>query len=246
MTKDFTDGNTGEVEVRLTCNTGLPLIQKFIIAEGEPVNFVVENFEPGTMDCRVEEITAGTTGYTTSYAASAIDGTADAIRSEADGCFYDLIEGGAFACALTNTLDPVEVVVSKEWVGDVEQIEAAVGLQASASYSCYDVLTAPDGVLTTAQGSLFFSGNSTDTIGGLYPWWNGSPYCVISETGVDSSVESDDSDCASVPIAPGLDGACTIVNTMFFEGIPTLNRYGLILLALLMLGVGAIGFRRYA
>ena len=37
---------------------------------------------------------------------------------------------------------------------------------------------------------------------------------------------------------------CTLTNTVFFEGIPTLSRYGLALLALLMLGVGLIGFRR--
>jgi hypothetical protein len=33
---------------------------------------------------------------------------------------------------------------------------------------------------------------------------------------------------------------------VFFEGIPTLNQYGLALLALLMLGVGAVGLRRFA
>ena len=30
-----------------------------------------------------------------------------------------------------------------------------------------------------------------------------------------------------------------------FEGIPTLNQYGLAILALLMLGVGFVGFRRF-
>jgi hypothetical protein len=39
---------------------------------------------------------------------------------------------------------------------------------------------------------------------------------------------------------------CTIVNTVFFEGIPTLNRFGLVLMVLLMFGVGAIGLRRFA
>jgi hypothetical protein len=38
---------------------------------------------------------------------------------------------------------------------------------------------------------------------------------------------------------------CTITNTSFFEGIPTLNQYGLAILALLMLGVGFVGFRRF-
>ena len=40
--------------------------------------------------------------------------------------------------------------------------------------------------------------------------------------------------------------SCTITNTIFFEGIPTLNQYGLALMALLMLGIGLVGFRRFA
>jgi hypothetical protein len=40
------------------------------------------------------------------------------------------------------------------------------------------------------------------------------------------------------------DAGCTFHNVLFFEGIPTLSRYGLALLALLMLGMGAVAFRR--
>jgi hypothetical protein len=53
-------------------------------------------------------------------------------------------------------------------------------------------------------------------------------------------------DCGSRPIAAGSSSSCTFVNTVFFEGIPTLSQYGLALLALLMLGVGLVGFRRFA
>ena len=45
-------------------------------------------------------------------------------------------------------------------------------------------------------------------------------------------------------MAAGDEIACEIVNTVFFEGIPTLNQYGMAILALLMLGVGLVGFRR--
>ena len=44
----------------------------------------------------------------------------------------------------------------------------------------------------------------------------------------------------------GGSGSCTIYNTVFFEGIPSLNQFGLMILALLMLGVGAVAFRRLA
>ena len=43
VTKTFSDGITDEVEVTLTCNSGLPLEQSFTIAGGDPagVTFVV-------------------------------------------------------------------------------------------------------------------------------------------------------------------------------------------------------------
>ena len=48
-----------------------------------------------------------------------------------------------------------------------------------------------------------------------------------------------------VTAKPGGDYSCTFTNTVFFEGIPTLNQYGMALLALLMLGMGMVGFRRF-
>jgi hypothetical protein len=51
--------------------------------------------------------------------------------------------------------------------------------------------------------------------------------------------------CPWEPLGPGGSESCTFTNTIFFEGIPTLNQYGLALLALLMLGIGAVGLRRF-
>jgi hypothetical protein len=73
----------------------------------------------------------------------------------------------------------------------------------------------------------------------------------IWEMGQDSSVETSNT-CGtgshgSVEIMPaGAPPTCTFTNTVFFEGIPTLNQYGMAILALLMLGVGFVGFRRFA
>jgi uncharacterized repeat protein (TIGR01451 family) len=55
VTKNFSDDNPGEVEVTISCNTGLPLMQTHAISEGDPVNFVVGDFESGSMDCEVSE-----------------------------------------------------------------------------------------------------------------------------------------------------------------------------------------------
>jgi hypothetical protein len=55
----------------------------------------------------------------------------------------------------------------------------------------------------------------------------------------------DQSDCQSLEISAGNGASCTIINTVFFEGIPTLGQYGMAILALLMLGVGFVSFRRF-
>ena len=71
----------------------------------------------------------------------------------------------------------------------------------------------------------------------VYPDWDGSTVCRATEE-PEAGVDQDQSDCAAIPLAPGQGGSCTITNTRFYEGIPTLSQYGLMLLSLLMLGYG--------
>ena len=91
----------------------------------------------------------------------------------------------------------------------------------------------------------------------VIPDWDGGTDCWVEEEVYDSSVEVDGYDCGyngnpglHVNIG-GADGGgsekdeCTVTNTVFFEGIPTLNQYGMAILALLMLGAGFVGFRRF-
>ena len=85
----------------------------------------------------------------------------------------------------------------------------------------------------------------------VYPNWDGGTECWVTETVYSSSVEP--SNGCGTEAAPGLlveiDGpepSCIITNTVFFEGIPTLDKYGLAIMALLMLGIGMVGFRRFS
>jgi hypothetical protein len=68
--------------------------------------------------------------------------------------------------------------------------------------------------------------------------------CWATENIQDSAVEVTNG-CVDLEVAAGLGDECTITNTVFFEGIPTLNQYGMAIMALLMLGVGFVGFRRF-
>jgi len=68
--------------------------------------------------------------------------------------------------------------------------------------------------------------------------------CWADENVKDSAVEVDN-DCGNIQLAAGMGDSCTITNTVFFEGIPTLSQYGMAIMALLMLGVGFVGMRRF-
>ncbi len=245
VTKDFSDDNDALVKVNIKCNTGLPLESSFMISEfNGGVNFVVNSFEAGTMNCEITEELAPA-GYTVSFLASAGEGgVADSITSDGTGCYFEGVVGGTFNCTLTNRLDEVELLVYKEWLGDLDDLGGATSLEASANYQCFNVLDAPDGTSGDIAGDLFFDGNDVEAIL-LYPSWAGDSWCDVEEVNVESGVEYDDSECSKVPVTPGNGGSCTIYNSMFFEGIPALSRNGLLILVLLMLGAGAVGLRRF-
>ena len=251
VTKNFTDDSDESVDVHLRCNSGLPLEQSSTIidpqsgADGfEWVEFVVRYIDSGEVDCEIweEPVPAG---YLPTYeAAAAVGGVAGAISPEnSTACEYTDILTGSFTCDITNEPEPITIVVTKEWIGDFEEYNYP--LDAIAYYTCTDVLSEPEGSPISVQGSLEFNGaSSTDTIDGLYANPYGNSTCTITEVDVIHPVLDDSSDCQAVPVEPGAE--CTIYNSIFHEGIPTLSRTGLAIMVLLMLGVGMVGFRRFA
>ena len=239
VTKDFTDDSANTADVHIRCNAGLPLEQEFTLDDDGFVTFVVREFQAGLMDCRVYEDPID--GYTGSYAAGGT-GSAALIDDDDNGCIFEGVQAGEFTCDVTNAIDAIDVEVTKRWMGVTE---GDMELVAEAEYSCFNVFDSSLGGSTTMlTGTLSFSGMvSSDTIQDLYPAPSGS-YCTVSEPVVEEFVEVDASDCANVPVEPG--ASCTLYNTVFFEGIPTLSQYGLAVMALLMFGIGAVGLRRFA
>jgi hypothetical protein len=232
VTKDFDDDNPAEVEVTISCNTGLPLMQTQTITDGvlNGVTFVVTDFEDGAMDCTITE-TAGVGGYDAAYD----DGT----TITDDGCtFTGVIWESVNSCAITNSLLPVDVEVIKWWMDENPQFNAVN--YAEAVYGCVNEQFGID-----ASGSLEFFGDGAIDGFSVYPDWDGSTNCWVTETVVDSGVEFDDSECASLSVLPGVGASCAIYNTRLYEGIPTLSQYGLAVLALLMLGLGFVAYRRF-
>ncbi len=236
--KDFSDGNTAEVAVTLSCNTGLPLQQTTTIAEGDPVTFVITDFEDGALNCEVTEMVPD--GYTASYD--------NGSTVSPDGCAYNGIGGPATpdnVCVITNSLDQVEVEVSKVWIDDNPQFQAQN--VADANWSCSNASIDGGPLNGNATGSLAFFGNPASDAFLVYPDWDSGTTCEVTEVGLtDSGIEVDDSDCQGLTLLPGAGASCTIFNTRLYEGIPTMNAYGLAVLVLLMLGMGLVAFRRFA
>ncbi len=257
VTKDFDDDNPMGVEVTLDCNTGLPLMQTGTVHDPDAglnlnpgdftkLEFIVVDFEPGALDCDIFETVP--TGYEGSYAASVgNDGVAASVFDDENGCHYEGIESADFVCEVTNELQASTVTVNKEWID--ENPEFALPTWVEITLFCNEPISG--GFLDTEalQGDLYSISTYIQPefpgVFEVFPHWDGTTECFVTET-PEAGVLPDTSDCESIPLAPGVDGECTIVNTRLYAGIPTLSQYGLMLMALLMLGVGLVAFRRYS
>jgi hypothetical protein len=247
VNKVFSDGNPGDVTVTRTCNSGLPLVQSFEISEGHGVNFVVAGIVSGATDCSVSE--EPVSGYTGTYLAAGDSSS----TSDSSGCHYESVESGdSNTCRVTNDPDPVDVVITKEWIyaasdaGDIPS-DYVLTLYCDAfivggSPVIDEVLESPDSLNDTWFKVFGGNGPATFTAKVIpeYP----SSHCWVDENVFSDSVETDNG-CRNIEVSAGNGDSCTITNSVFFEGIPTLSQYGLAIMALLMLGMGLLGFRRY-
>jgi uncharacterized repeat protein (TIGR01451 family) len=241
VTKVFSDGNPGEVEVSIDCNTGLILDQVKLISPSRGVIFVVTDYTSGTLDCTITE--AVPAGYVPDY----FDGTA----SSPDSCsFTDIESNEDFTCVITNTVQAVPVAIEKQWIyegsangvdegyellvecdGEIVGGETSCGPETPAgfdpqTYSC---------LLLQGEGNAVFPVEVIPN----YP----SSSCQVTEHPYDDAVEINNG-CQDLTVWAGQGASCLVTNTVYFEGIPVLDMRGLILLSVLMLGMGLLAFRR--
>ena len=91
------------------------------------------------------------------------------------------------------------------------------------------------GDIATLEAEVFLEGDSDNYI--------------TSDWECDDAAESTVAPGGTLEIMPAdadSDITCTVTNTFaFFEGIPTLSQFGRGIMALLMLAVGVVGFRRF-
>ena len=228
VTKTYSDGSTDEVEVTLTCNSGLPLTQSFTIAGGGPgVSFVVTELPDTGADCAVTE-TGSPDNYTVNM-----------------NCEWTGVTGGTYFCRIVNQADPATYTVTKDWVIQDERLNE-VDYSVDVSIVCDSDILAVGGVSTYVGSSTTVSLSGEDSVDVMVETLFGPANCYAEEDIVQSGVESDPSDeCFGAELTAGGSAECVFTNTVFFEGIPTLSQYGMALMVLLMMGVGFVGMRRF-
>jgi len=253
------------VQVHIACTSGVNLNQTTTIYQAQHGTFTVKGISDPTTCTITETVPAG---YTASYDAR-VCGSETCSETNGTSCsfqnVYDDAYQGGHECDITNTPAPATVTITKTWVvpeGDQGfdhhysiELECDNGEEICGDGHCSDEIDI-DGPYTPGKPVNFEFTISAPS----YP----QSTCSIEEKVKDSIITVDMSDCVpadstqtnfdegggeyeveDIPIGPGDKFACEIVNTVFFEGIPTLNRYGMAMLALLMLGAGLVGFRRF-
>ena len=223
VTKTFSNGDTGDVEVMLTCNGGIPLQQNFTISgDGPGVTFSVTDLPDTGANCEVTE-SGGNDGYM-------------AVMNGGSGCSWTGLTGGLRSCAIENT--PEATTVSVGTTVDTDG-EATIDPTFTTTIVCQNV--------SEDTGSSFDTVTVTDTSGLFEADWYADPVngadCTVMMVPNDMAVEGDS--CAFSFAIGDAEAGCDVAGTVFFEGIPTMSQYGLAIMALLMLGIGFVGFRRF-
>jgi hypothetical protein len=233
----FLNGNDASINVTLTCNTGNPLVQDFDISMGNGVDFVVQDLDT-TVDTTRCTIVQGDLddGYT-------IDNIC--VFQNNEPLAIPFSETGSNECSLLAVPLPSVFVVTKAW----ENAGPDIFYGAEIEVGCTNAALDPEGpYLDLITFDFFAEGPGVDIEGfDFFAAPGETSVCVAYEdpNTLDSAVESDQGCLAGTEFTIGSGPAgCTITNSVFYEGIPTLSQYGMAIMALLMLSVGFVGFRR--
>lgn len=237
--------NTSERSVTIACTTGLPLTQTAMVSSGNNVEFVLTSLtDLDAVDCTISQTAGAPAGYTEWHAQ--VGDPAPPAAGALGGCAFD--DANALEdndCTLINQAQAGSFTVGTVWnitgsEGEIPDYDQTV------RYECNETFSGASGTgpyFTTKS----FSGPNPEarSITGIVTRVDGGTLCTAEDGIVASAVETVENCSSAKSIGPGGSNSCTFAYTVFFEGIPTLSQYGLAIMALLMLGVGFVGFRRF-
>lgn len=205
------------------------------------ISFIVDDLPSGEVACEIEE--APVTGYTPQYECESEGGCST--NEGAGPCtFQSVTDAQQGLCVVSNELDPVEITVTKEWF--YEGAESIPEQSARVYLYCQNVADG-DG---EADRNLMrwdweFEGSTDGKVATLYPDFGGETACWTEEQHLLSAIESESTCEEPVDVLPGDSNFdCIVTNTVFYEGIPTLNPYGLALILALIMMTGLVSVRR--
>ena len=225
-------GADESVTAYLVCNSGVPLEQEFVVGGPDRVNFAVTAFTPGSCTVSFSEAPDGfdQTGVNVNGAAAVP--FMDCVFDDTGAADNEAVVAATNMCTAVFQPGDVEFTADVDWMFSDD---ADVSLADNAMLEMY----CEGGASTTVDAS----GDSTELPGVLSVTPEDTCYATLTGTG--SAIVVDDSACQDVEVTYGTDEACIISAGVFFEGIPTLSQYGMAIMALLMLAVGFVGFRRF-
>ena len=150
-------------------------------------------------------------------------------QADQNGCqFAQLRSAHRNACRITVTQDPVTVTVYKKWIG-----ASGKGADVRVTLDCESGEWFGDRLVNEGEPASW-------EVQGIVP---DGVLCNVSEEKRDD-FRPDIIDCQGLYITPGRGEECTLVNTKIVKRIETLNRYGKLVLILLVLSVGMLAIRR--
>jgi hypothetical protein len=247
--KQFSDGNNvTPVTFNFKCTSGTVVNKSKTIEPEEngfgpyQVAFNVGNIPDGVaVDCEIEEVPPP--GYTPAYECQSE--TTCSTNEGAGPCTFQSVRiGQAGYCKVRNQVNPVKLTVTKEW--EFAESESIIEDNADITLLCSNVV---DGngefVGNRMRWRWEFDGNPDSHVATFYPDFDGDTQCWTKEH-LDTSAIETESTCSEPMTIPLGDSKpeCVVTNTLFYEGIPTLNPFGLALVSALMLLTGLISFRR--
>ncbi|MBT8047959.1 MAG: IPTL-CTERM sorting domain-containing protein [Xanthomonadales bacterium] len=248
QTRFVDQNNITPVTLNIQCNDGFWGDSSRTLAAEEDsygryqYRFIVEDFIDGALNCEIWEDSPA--GYTPEYDCqidSACSSNAGTGPCSFDGIGIDQEE----VCIIENRVSPVDVTVTKEWLYQREDL--IIDDSAIIELYCASIFDGDGERVQTGlmRWSWLFDGSPASQVATINPSFKNNSQCWTEEPTVASAVETESS-CADPVLIPLGDAGktCTVYNTVFFEGIPTLSQYGLLLISALMLVTGLIAVRR--
>lgn len=212
-------------DLQLICSFGEPRQQGITLDSGDSVELHVSGFPPGGGTCQVRAIAVA--GYSPEYTVSG----GAAYRSDRNGCQFSRFEDAqASHCRVLMRQDPVTLTVYKKWIGGSgEEPDVRISLECeSGEYGGFRHIN---------EGSP-----AGWEISGIHPE---GILCNVSET-VRDTFRPDIIDCQGLYILPGRGEECTMVNTKIVKRIEMLNRYGKVVMIVLVLLIGLVAMKRFS